>query len=200
MSKVSNICLDSNVARITIDPSIQLSPLHDTLGSTEDQKDALPDTKELKVDPKRKWNEDASIFFVGTATTVLNFLHVGGTVVYTPKICLEGDQLQDIPARYPNVDVLLIHLVCQEGLQFLGGIELVLRPDITIPIHYDDYGRKWQLQVWVTNSLHWTKEISTHSNFVMCQGELMASDNQFECMNSVYNVVFNCTQYLDVND
>ena len=66
------------------------------------------------------------------------------------------DELKEIPKRYAgqNIDLMLVHLggttipspallpialmVTMDGKQ---GLELmkVIRPDVTIPIHYDDY-------------------------------------------------------------
>ena len=57
------------------------------------------------------------------------------------------DELREIPRRYPDVDLALIHL---GGMQILGvlltmdaeqGIEAleIVRPRTAIPIHFDDY-------------------------------------------------------------
>ena len=60
---------------------------------------------------------------------------------------LVHDELREIPRRYPDVDLALIHL---GGMQILGvlltmdaeqGIEAleIVRPRTAIPIHFDDY-------------------------------------------------------------
>jgi L-ascorbate metabolism protein UlaG (beta-lactamase superfamily) len=57
------------------------------------------------------------------------------------------DDLKDIPRRYPEIDVALLHL---GGTRVLGilvtmdaeqGVEMmrIIRPDLAIPIHYNDY-------------------------------------------------------------
>ncbi len=68
------------------------------------------------------------------------------------RIYLSGDtivfgDLAEIPSRYPNIDLALLHL---GGTRIMGvlltmdaeqGIEAlrIVRPDLAMPIHYDDY-------------------------------------------------------------
>ena len=79
-----------------------------------------------------------------------------GYRIYITGDTLMVDELKEIPKRYAgqNIDLMLVHLggttipspallpialmVTMDGKQ---GLELmkVIRPDVTIPIHYDDY-------------------------------------------------------------
>ncbi|KAH8083637.1 beta-lactamase-like protein [Filobasidium floriforme] len=75
-----------------------------------------------------------------------------GYRIYISGDTLMVDDLKEIPARYPDVDLLLIHLggtsipgakapllmVTMDGKQ---GIQLVrlISPKLTIPVHFDDY-------------------------------------------------------------
>lgn len=79
-----------------------------------------------------------------------------GYRIYISGDTLMVDDLKEIPKRYAgqNVDLMLVHLggttipspallpmaltVTMDGKQ---GVELMqlIRPDVTIPIHYDDY-------------------------------------------------------------
>jgi L-ascorbate metabolism protein UlaG (beta-lactamase superfamily) len=63
----------------------------------------------------------------------------GDTLVY--------DQLKEIPARYPGIDLALLHLggtrifgvlLTMDGKQGVEAIRLV-NPETAVPIHYDDY-------------------------------------------------------------
>jgi L-ascorbate metabolism protein UlaG (beta-lactamase superfamily) len=68
------------------------------------------------------------------------------------RIYVSGDtlairDLEEIPARYPHIDLALIHLGgtrvmgilltmnAQQGIEAMG----MIRPELTIPIHYNDY-------------------------------------------------------------
>lgn len=79
-----------------------------------------------------------------------------GYRIYISGDTLMVDELKEIPKRYAgqNIDLMLVHLggttipspallplalmVTMDGKQ---GVELmqVIRPEVTIPIHYDDY-------------------------------------------------------------
>lgn len=77
------------------------------------------------------------------------------TPTYT--IYISGDtllvpELSEIPNRYPHVDLMLVHLggttipspsvpLLMVTMDAKQGVELVrlVRPDVTIPVHYDDY-------------------------------------------------------------
>ncbi|EIM84923.1 Metallo-hydrolase/oxidoreductase [Stereum hirsutum FP-91666 SS1] len=75
-----------------------------------------------------------------------------GYRVYVSGDTLFVDELKDIPKRYPHVDLMLIHLggttipgpsmpLLMVTMDATQGIQLVhlIQPDVTIPIHYDDY-------------------------------------------------------------
>ncbi len=82
--------------------------------------------------------------------SLLEFTAPGGAV--GPRIYISGDtliceQLRAIPARYPDIDLALLHLggtrvvgllVTMDARQGVEALRL-LRPRTAIPIHYDDY-------------------------------------------------------------
>lgn len=68
-------------------------------------------------------------------------LYITGDTLYEPA-------LAEIPRRFPDIDAMLIHL---GGTRVMGvlltmddqqGADLVdlIRPRLTVPVHYDDYG------------------------------------------------------------
>jgi L-ascorbate metabolism protein UlaG (beta-lactamase superfamily) len=77
-----------------------------------------------------------------------------GYRIYISGDTLLVDDLKEIPVRYAgqNIDLMLIHLggttlpspsmpllmVTMDAAQGLGLVRLI-NPDVTIPIHYDDY-------------------------------------------------------------
>jgi L-ascorbate metabolism protein UlaG (beta-lactamase superfamily) len=67
--------------------------------------------------------------------------------VYISGDTLIHDDLEEIPKRFPGVDLALIHL---GGTQIMGvmltmndeqGVEIlnIIQPEMAIPIHYNDY-------------------------------------------------------------
>jgi len=72
-----------------------------------------------------------------------------GYRIYISGDTLFVDELKEIPERYPNIDLMLIHIggTTLPGIKLMvtmdakQGIQLVqlIQPDVTIPIHYDDY-------------------------------------------------------------
>ena len=77
--------------------------------------------------------------FAGAGVDPLSIYITGDTLVH--------DDLREIPARHPSLDVGLWHLggtrvlglmVTMDGRQGADLLELV-RPAMTVPIHYDDY-------------------------------------------------------------
>lgn len=55
---------------LTIDPSNRQAPTRDH-ASADKLSDSLPNFKETKLHPSNAGGENASLFFVGTATTIL---------------------------------------------------------------------------------------------------------------------------------
>jgi L-ascorbate metabolism protein UlaG (beta-lactamase superfamily) len=84
--------------------------------------------------------------------SMLEFQSVSGTVkfrMYITGDTLVIDELKEIPHRYPNIDVALLHLggtrvlgllVTMDGKQGVEAMRIV-NPDRAIPIHYNDYDR-----------------------------------------------------------
>jgi L-ascorbate metabolism protein UlaG (beta-lactamase superfamily) len=85
-----------------------------------------------------------------TMGSMLEFEPSEGRVAY--RMYISGDtlvyeDLHEIPKRYPNIDLALMHLggtraagvlVTMDAAQGVEAIRIV-NPDLTIPIHYDDY-------------------------------------------------------------
>jgi len=67
--------------------------------------------------------------------------------IYITGDTLIHDQLAEIPARFPGIDLALLHLggtrifgvlLTMDGKQGVEALRLV-RPEVAVPIHYDDY-------------------------------------------------------------
>jgi L-ascorbate metabolism protein UlaG (beta-lactamase superfamily) len=67
--------------------------------------------------------------------------------IYISGDTLVHDDLREIPARYPGIDLAMLHLggtrimgvlLTMDGKQGVEAIQIV-RPDLVVPIHYDDY-------------------------------------------------------------
>jgi L-ascorbate metabolism protein UlaG (beta-lactamase superfamily) len=67
--------------------------------------------------------------------------------LYVSGDTLLHDRLEEIPARYPSIDLCLLHLggtrvagvlLTMDGAQGVRALQLV-RPRTAVPIHYDDY-------------------------------------------------------------
>ena len=129
-------------ASLTIDPSNKKAPTRD-LHSSKTEKHSLPEPKASKSHPTRKdASNNASLFFVGTATTILewegirlmtdpNFLHAGEHVHLGPGVT--GTR-QTNPAvdlhDLPHIDlVLLSHYHADH---FDQKVEASLRRDLPI--------------------------------------------------------------------
>ena len=65
---------------LTIDPSNPQAPTRD-LPSGKEVPTSLPDAKETKLHPSNDGGENASLLFVGTATTILYVYFLGMDVV-----------------------------------------------------------------------------------------------------------------------
>ena len=56
---------------LKIDTGNEQSPLRDSVSHEHETPKSLPDAKEVKVHPTNSGGENASIYFVGTATTIM---------------------------------------------------------------------------------------------------------------------------------
>lgn len=126
---------------ITLDPSHTAAPTRDH-PQGEAHPTSLPEPKEIKVHPTKSGSENASIYFVGTATTILewegirimtdpNFLHAGDHVHLGPGV---SGTRQTNPALdlhdLPRIDaVLLSHYHADH---FDQKVEESLRRDLPI--------------------------------------------------------------------
>ncbi|KAF2747679.1 Metallo-hydrolase/oxidoreductase [Sporormia fimetaria CBS 119925] len=124
--------------QITLDPSNKVPP-------TRDHKDFpshLPDAKEVKVSPKSTGGEDASLFFVGTATTIIewegirlltdpNFLHAGDHVHLGPGVTSTRVTNPAIDLhQVPHIDAILLSHYHAD--HFDQEVEAALRRSIPI--------------------------------------------------------------------
>ncbi|KAL4928027.1 MBL fold metallo-hydrolase [Aspergillus undulatus] len=125
---------------ITIDPHNVQPPTRDGAGS--DVAESLPPAKTSNVHPSKPGGEDASIYFVGTATTIIewqgvrimtdpNFLHAGDHVHLGPGV---SSTRKTNPAvdlhELPRIDlVLLSHY---HGDHFDQHVEASLRRNLPI--------------------------------------------------------------------
>ncbi|KAL9104538.1 MAG: hypothetical protein Q9163_000511 [Psora crenata] len=79
------------------------------------------------------------------SSQALNRIYISGDTLLVPE-------LEEIPKRYPHVDLMLVHLggttipspkvpLVMVTMDAEQGVKLVqlIRPDLTLPIHYDDY-------------------------------------------------------------
>ncbi|KAI9781591.1 MAG: hypothetical protein M1835_004271 [Candelina submexicana] len=126
---------------LKIDPSHTQPPTRD-LPSGKQLPEALPDAKETKVHPRVPGGENASIFFVGTATTILewegirlmtdpNFLHAGDHVHLGPGVTSTRRTNPAIDLHnLPRVDVVLLSHYHAD--HFDQEVEESLRRDLPI--------------------------------------------------------------------
>jgi len=127
---------------LSLDPNNVLPPTRDAPATGENTPLALPRAKEVKVHPARSGGENASIYFVGTATTILewegirlmtdpNFLHAGDHVHLGPGV---SSVRRTNPAvdlhELPRIDVVL--LSHYHGDHFDQKVEASLRRDLPI--------------------------------------------------------------------
>ncbi|KAJ6114235.1 hypothetical protein N7486_000013 [Penicillium sp. IBT 16267x] len=125
---------------VSIDPRKKDAPTRDKLKPTCPTQ--LPPANEIKVHPFRAGEENASIFFVGTATTIIewagirlmtdpNFLHAGEHVHLGPGIT--SSRLTD-PAvdlhDLPRIDLILLSHYHED--HFDKEVEASLRRDLPI--------------------------------------------------------------------
>ncbi|KAJ5503846.1 hypothetical protein N7463_006720 [Penicillium fimorum] len=126
---------------ISIDPKRNHPPIQDlpSLTSTPAQ---LPPAKATKLHPFKPGEENASLFFVGTATTIIewtgirimtdpNFLHAGDHVHLGPGVSSERLTNPDIDLHdLPRIDLVLLSHYHEE--HFDKRIEASLRRDLPI--------------------------------------------------------------------
>lgn len=77
--------------RLTLDPSNHLHPTRDHTEAIVPS--SLPDAKEIKVHPTVPGSENASLYFVGTATTILEW--AGVRLMTDPNFLYEMSSLLD---------------------------------------------------------------------------------------------------------
>lgn len=82
--------------------------------------------------------------------TMVEFLDAAGTPAYRLYISgdtLAIDELKEIPKRFPDIDLALLHLggtrvvgmlVTMDGEQGVRALQMI-QPETVIPIHYNDY-------------------------------------------------------------
>ena len=75
MLSLKQIMSNSTVQRIIVDPSSGAPPTRD-MPTHMSAPPSLPGAKETKVHPSNAGGENASLFFVGTATTILYVLNL----------------------------------------------------------------------------------------------------------------------------
>ncbi|OGE51087.1 hypothetical protein PENARI_c014G05624 [Penicillium arizonense] len=125
---------------ISIDPRKKHAPTRDMLDPTFSTQ--LPPAKEIKVHPSNAGEENASLFFVGTATTIIewagirlmtdpNFLHAGDHVHLGPGVTSErltnpAVDLHDLP----RIDLILLSHYHED--HFDREVEASLRRDLPI--------------------------------------------------------------------
>lgn len=127
--------------RLTLDPSRHVPPTRDT-ATDETFPKSLPDAKETKLHPSHPGGEDASLFFVGTATTVLewegvrimtdpNFLHAGDHVHLGPGVTgtRKTNPAVDLH-ELPRIDAVLLSHYHADHFDEL--VEKSLRRDLPI--------------------------------------------------------------------
>ena len=141
MSALTELAMPPAKHHLTLDPSNPKPPTRD--GASHSKQVKLPDAKETKIKPGGSGDaENASLFFVGTATTILewegirimtdpNFLHAGDHVHLGPgvtgtRLTNPAVNLEDLP----HIDaVLLSHYHADH---FDQKVEESLRRDLPI--------------------------------------------------------------------
>ncbi|KAF2201836.1 Metallo-hydrolase/oxidoreductase [Delitschia confertaspora ATCC 74209] len=124
--------------QLSLDPTHHQPPTRDH----KDFPNSLPDAKEIKVAPTSAGGENASIFFIGTATTVLewegirlltdpNFLHAGDHVHLGPGVTSTRRTNPAIDLHeLPRIDAILLSHYHED--HFDREVEASLRRSIPI--------------------------------------------------------------------
>jgi hypothetical protein len=123
---------------LTVNTSLRKPPVR----TKQTAPTSLPNPQEIKVHPRTPGNENASLFFVGTATTILewsgirlmtdpNFLHAGDHVHLGPGVNSKRvtDPALDIE-ELPPIDILLLSHYHED--HFDREVEEKLRRDLPI--------------------------------------------------------------------
>ena len=96
--------------------------------------------------------------------------------IYITGDTLLFDELKEIPRRFPDIDLALLHL---GGTMFFGvvmvtmdprqGVEMIrlVKPKTAIPIHYDDYSAS--SGPWVTRASHRTTPTAGGAGRTSCR-------------------------------
>ncbi|KAI5271447.1 Metallo-hydrolase/oxidoreductase [Aureobasidium subglaciale] len=128
-------------------PQGMLSKANDLLG-------AVPPTNGWMLELGYKEGDERISASIGAVTMTFERQLTGSASIYISGDTLLVDELKEIPERYKgqNIDLMLIHLggttipspklpLLMVTMDAKQGIELVrlINPDLTIPIHYDDY-------------------------------------------------------------
>jgi L-ascorbate metabolism protein UlaG (beta-lactamase superfamily) len=116
--------------------------------------DCEKDGHELTVTamPARHARGAANALLPPVMGSMLEYAPPGDDVVlrmYITGDTLLVEELREVPRRYPHIDVAVLHLggttlpgglvVTMDGREGADALELI-RPDVAVPIHYDDYG------------------------------------------------------------
>ncbi|GFF30866.1 conserved hypothetical protein [Aspergillus udagawae] len=126
--------------RLSIDPRQNIPPIRDSPATSLPA--SLPEAKNIKTNPARAGEENASVYFVGTATTIFewegmrlmtdpNFLHAGDHVHLGPGVTATRRTNPAVDLHeLPRIDlVLLSHY---HGDHFDEKVESSLRRDLPI--------------------------------------------------------------------
>ncbi|GIC87646.1 MBL fold metallo-hydrolase [Aspergillus udagawae] len=126
--------------RLSIDPRQNIPPIRDSPAASLPA--SLPEAKNIKTNPARAGEENASVYFVGTATTIFewegmrlmtdpNFLHAGDHVHLGPGVTATRRTNPAVDLHeLPRIDlVLLSHY---HGDHFDEKVEASLRRDLPI--------------------------------------------------------------------
>ncbi|PVH85268.1 Metallo-hydrolase/oxidoreductase [Cadophora sp. DSE1049] len=130
----------SSAQRLVLDPSKPLPPTRDATNAAVPP--ALPEAKEVKVHPATAGFENASLYFVGNATTILewegvrlmtdpNFLHEGDHVHLGPGVTSRRTANPSVNLEaLPHIDVVLLSHYHED--HFDKKVEDSLRRDLPI--------------------------------------------------------------------
>lgn len=96
-------------------------------GAGGDKTKQVP-VKETKTHPRGSTgNEDGSIYFIGTASTVIEWQ--GARILADPNFLQAG-----VPGP-PKAPLVMVTMDARQGVE----LSRLMGPDATVPIHYDDF-------------------------------------------------------------